>query len=84
MDEFGKCITETVQRQHDEKKSQGDGGAGVHVPDCVTLVQGVDTAGREQDAAFQEDLARAHGGGRLGRRSTNQGCIKLCHNFIHP
>ena len=71
MDELGECIAETLQRQHDEQNAKEiEALESMYPDDFFTLMQGGWTR-PEQDAAVQEDLARAHGGGRLGRRSTN-------------
>ena len=73
MDEFGEFIAETLQRLHDEeqKAKEIDRGAGVHVPGRTTSTSRAGVGhGRDEDAAFQANLARAHGAGRLRRRST--------------
>ncbi len=46
MDEFGDCIAETLQRQHDEKNAKAlEALESVSPKDFFTLVQGLNTAG---------------------------------------
>ena len=49
MDEFGECITETLQRQHDEKKTKEiETLESVYPDDFFTLVHG-GGHGREEE-----------------------------------
>ena len=72
MDVFGECITETLQRQHDEKTWQGDQGAGVHVPGRPHARAG-GGHGKKNDAAFQ-DLAACPRSRTDGQQNTPDAC----------